>query len=212
MKKPLDFFLASILAVCAGLLAYGFIRYPDAPIRPCGANQFCGKHDRPHSEEQYNGFLAWEEAFVISLPFGFAAGFLLERRNRRRAFQAWERLRVLQSELLPTVEEQRYADAWRGLRRREIVARVLSLPVLLLFGWSLLRVSLPEGGLFAPLPLVFFALAVSSNLWFLFFRCPRCRNRFFITSRTISTFTQCVHCGLRRGTTFKESLRSLTDL
>jgi hypothetical protein len=52
-------------------------------------------------------------------------------------------------------------------------------------------------------------LAVCSNLWYLFFRCPRCGNRFFMTPRMNSAFTECVHCGLKRGATFEQSLAGL---
>lgn len=212
MKNTLDLLLASIVALWVGLLAYGFVRFPDAPIHPCGDSQFCGKRSRPHTEEQYRSFLAWEQAFLISAPFGFAAGFVLVRRSRRRSSAAWDRLRVLQPNLSPAIEQQRYAAAWKDLRRREWVTYALCLPALLWFGWALLQGSVPEGGAFAPLPLALVALFSGAILWCLFFRCPRCGNRYYTSQATVlASSGRCLHCGLRRGATFEQALADLKE-
>jgi len=212
VKYALDFLLASVVALCVGMLVYGFVLYPDAPIHPCGVNQFCGKRDQLRTEEQYRKFVAWEQALLISVPFGFLAGFILERRSRRRASLAWDRLRALQTDQLPIVEEQRYEMAWKDLHRRVVTARVLFLPALLWIGWALFRGSIPEGGLFGPLPLALFALAAGSNLWYLFYRCPRCGNRYFMILTTAWAYSErCIHCDLLRETTFGQALTELKE-
>jgi hypothetical protein len=207
VKNALDFVMGSVVALCMGLFVYGMFRYPDAPIHPCGAG-FCGKGNRPHTEEQYRAFVVWETALLISWPFGFAAAFALERRSRRRAALAWTRLRPLQADLPPMIEEQRYRAAWKDLRRRDWAARTLFLPALMSIGWALSRGSIPEGGAFGSLAL--FTLAVCSNLRYLFFRCPRCSNQYFMIRNVIwGNSGRCIHCGLRRRMTFAQSLVEL---
>jgi hypothetical protein len=210
VKNVLDLSLASIVAVCAGLLAYGLVLYPDAPIHPCGDSQFCGKRNQPHTEQQYRAFLAWEKSLLILAPFGFAAGFVLNRRSQHRSSIDWNRLRALQPDLSRTSEEQRYAAAWKDLRRRELTAHVFLLPPLLWAGWALFQASTPVGGFFAPLPLTLLALFAGSELWSICFRCPRCNKRYYLVQATVSAHSdQCAHCGLRRGATFEQALAEL---
>jgi hypothetical protein len=210
MKNPLDFFLASILALSMGLLVYGFVRFPDAPIHPCGVGQFCGKLNSPHTEEQYQAFIIWVAALIVSVPIGFGAGFLLERRSRRRASLAWERLRPLQAGLPPAIEERRYAEAWKDLRRRGLAQRCCFALFLCWVAWGVLRGSVSGGG--ALLPIALFALAGGSILWRLYFPCPRCGNRFFMSLFNSRGFGErCIHCDLRRGATFTQSLEELRE-
>ena len=197
MKNALDVFLALLVALFVGVFFYGAVRYPDAPYRPCAAGPFCGKGNRPHTEEQYRAFLAWQNTLIISFPFGMAASLLLGRRRRRRASQDWQCLRLVQRDLSPTIEGQRYAAAWKNLRKREIVAQVLAV-------FAVLAVILRAPLLFA---LSVFLLAAGSNLWHLLFRCPRCRHGFIRRQPR----DQCPHCGLRRGTTFEQALAALNE-
>ena len=203
MKSALDIFLASIVALCLSTLVYGLVSFPDAPIRRCGANQFCGKWNKLHTEREYEDFIAWERALFFSFPFGLGASALLARRRRRRASQRWERLSVMQRDLSPAIEERRYAAAWRDLRRRDIAARVSFVLALSSAGWI---AWVADGGFVAAvLPIALFALAAGSSLWFLFFRCPRCDNQVF----TRQSRDRCPRCNLRIGATFEEGLAEL---
>ena len=193
-----------------GVFIYGVVRFPDAPIHPCGVDQYCGKQNQPHTKERFEEFLTWEGALIVAAPFGFGAGFLLERRSRRRKSKAWQQDKGLQAGLSPAIEEQRYAAAWNDLRWRGVAACALSLLLFLWIGWAILQ-PVPASGYLTPLPLTLFALAAASTLWHLYFPCPRCGNRFFMSLTTISSFgKRCIHCDLKRGTTFEASLAELT--
>jgi hypothetical protein len=65
-------FIAVALAVVT--LVYGFITFPDAPIRE-SANGYAGKHGAPHAREHYERFKLWEKAMLASFGLAFVTGF-----------------------------------------------------------------------------------------------------------------------------------------
>lgn len=65
-------FIAVALAVV--MLVYGFITFPDAPIRE-SANGYVGKQGAPHTREHYERFKLWEKAMLASFGLAFVAGF-----------------------------------------------------------------------------------------------------------------------------------------
>ena len=78
MTKLLDavahlFFVAFLI-----FFAYGFVRYPDAPIRPCG-ERYCGKQGQPRTFEDYNGFQFWEGLLPWSFVLAFGGAVYLNR-------------------------------------------------------------------------------------------------------------------------------------
>lgn len=77
-----DWLARAVVAWCLGCLAYGFVHFPDAPYKPCGPRQFCGKYDAPHTRAQYDAFLLWQRTLFLSAPFGMAAGWFLRARRR----------------------------------------------------------------------------------------------------------------------------------
>ncbi len=198
----LDAFLASfgVLFVC--VFAYGFVTYPDAPIRRCGADQFCGKSNRPHTEQEFKEFTSWESMLLASFASAFVAGHLLERRRRRRAPQDLEHLLATQPNLVPAVEEQKYAAAWKDRRRRKLAVLALSLVAL---SAVVLRANgdVPA----APLTIALVALALGAFVWFNLFLCPRCRHQFL----NRQSMGRCHFCGLRLGTSFEGALAELEE-
>jgi hypothetical protein len=209
VKRPLDHALIAIQVLCIGVFVYGFINFPDAPIRPCGVGQFCGKSSALYPEEKYQAFVDWTTALIVSIPFGVASGFLLYWRARRRAARAWERLRIQQTELSPDIEEQRYAKAWKGLRWREIAAWSCLAPLLLWVAWGIVGGWI--SGHNALVPLALFAAFVCAGFWRDQFPCPRCGNRFFAKRTFGGSPKRCSHCDLERGASFEQSLAELRD-
>ena len=64
-------------------MAYGFITYPYAPIKPCDQNMYCDKRHAEHTQAEYEGFRFWERLLFISWPFGMASGYLIRRQKRQ---------------------------------------------------------------------------------------------------------------------------------
>jgi hypothetical protein len=75
-----------IFAVIVLALAYGSIRYPDAPLKRCETPYgyyYCGRYGAIHTAEEYQAFIVWETTFKIVgcaafisflvLTLGFAA-------------------------------------------------------------------------------------------------------------------------------------------
>jgi hypothetical protein len=74
-----------VLAACIGWMAYGFVTYPYAPIKPCGHNVFCDKRHAEYTQAEYEQFRYWEMIFIMSWPFGMASGYVIRRRRRKSA-------------------------------------------------------------------------------------------------------------------------------
>ena len=71
----------TISAVLVSLLAYGLIKFPSVPIRPCGI-QFCSKYGEITTKEMFEAFLFWEKALIVLFIFGFlhrVAGWLFDK-------------------------------------------------------------------------------------------------------------------------------------
>lgn len=70
-----------LLVVCfiTGVFAaitfiYGFVKFPDAPIRET-ITGYAGKTGVPHTREDYEQFLLWEKVTFISFGLTFLLGF-----------------------------------------------------------------------------------------------------------------------------------------
>jgi hypothetical protein len=195
--KALDVFLAAFIVLFVSVFAYGIVNYPDAPIRRCGVDQFCGKSHKLHTEQEFRDFSIWEAMLIYSFVPGFVAGNLLGWRTRRRASHDLEHLLAMQRELSPASEGRRYAAAWKDRRRRRIVAWVLLIPALTAV---ILR---SNTGFPAPLlTTALVALAIGAFLWLNLFLCPRCGHEFLSRQSRV----RCKFCGLRLGMTFEEAL------
>jgi len=48
------------------IFAYGTSRFSDGPISPCGEDRYCGKQGQAHSLEDYDAYVAWERALLLS--------------------------------------------------------------------------------------------------------------------------------------------------
>lgn len=65
-------FVAGLLA--AATLIYGFIRFPDGPIRET-ASRYVGKHGEPHTREDYEQYKLWVKLVIASFGLVFLTGF-----------------------------------------------------------------------------------------------------------------------------------------
>jgi hypothetical protein len=76
---------ACLLAVATGL--YGVYNFPDAPIRQ-GKGVYIGKGGKPHTQEEFEAFILWQQAMFIIFPSAFVLGFgfgiadAMQRRKR----------------------------------------------------------------------------------------------------------------------------------
>jgi hypothetical protein len=86
----------AITAWCIGAFAYGLLRFPDAPYKPCASSEgYCGKFGAPHTEATYEAHKNWERTILISWPFGLAAGaFVGWRRKANKRLQATRETRA----------------------------------------------------------------------------------------------------------------------
>jgi hypothetical protein len=83
MKKPVLHFLPYlIVAWCMGWMAYGFINYPYAPIKPCEHRVYCDKRHNEYTQAEYERFRYWETGLFMSWPFGMASAYVMRRRRR----------------------------------------------------------------------------------------------------------------------------------
>lgn len=55
----------------AAVMLYGFLNFPDAPLRECSAvSGYCGKLGKPHTLEEYQSFRIWESLLIITWLVG----------------------------------------------------------------------------------------------------------------------------------------------
>jgi len=70
----------------AGVLIYGFISFPDAPIRET-VGGYAGKHGAPYTREGYERFKLWEKLIIASFGLSVLSGigaYISEEMSRRR--------------------------------------------------------------------------------------------------------------------------------
>lgn len=85
VRRALTFLVVGYMV---GLLGYGLVRYPDAPIHPCASAGYCGKQGQPHNREEYNRFLTWQSMLEWTWLPGMLVLYILNRgRLRQRRAQ-----------------------------------------------------------------------------------------------------------------------------
>jgi hypothetical protein len=72
-----------IIVWCLGWMAYGFLTYPYAPIKPCGTYTFCDKRHVEQTRQEYERFRYWEMLLFMSWPAGMVSGFVIRKRHRQ---------------------------------------------------------------------------------------------------------------------------------
>jgi len=83
MRKSSRFFAATVIALGFAWFGWGMVKFPDAPIRPCGA-AYCGKQSQPHTQIDFERFHAWETGLMFGWPFVLASfGWLARTRVDR---------------------------------------------------------------------------------------------------------------------------------
>ena len=73
----------TLFVLLAAVMAFGFYRYPAAPIRKVDG-LYVDKQDRPHSAADFERFRAWERVLIASW-IGTAASAGLLRYAKRRS-------------------------------------------------------------------------------------------------------------------------------
>jgi hypothetical protein len=66
------------------LLGYGFVRYPDAPLHPCGVHDYCGKQGQRHTANEFAQFQAWQTMLEWTWIPGMVVLYLLNRDRIRQ--------------------------------------------------------------------------------------------------------------------------------
>jgi hypothetical protein len=84
-------FVYAIAAWCAGCFLYGIIFFVDAPFHestpqsPCVNAAFCGKDGTPHTREEFEAFVAWQNMLILSwlvgLPTMWIASWVSKRQK-----------------------------------------------------------------------------------------------------------------------------------
>jgi hypothetical protein len=82
-------------AWCAGCFLYGAIFFVDAPLRgtnpqrPCVNAEFCGKDGTPHTREEFEAFVVWQNVLILSwligLPTMWIAGWVSKQQKAASA-------------------------------------------------------------------------------------------------------------------------------
>lgn len=62
---------------------YGIWKFPDAPIRPCGENRYCGKYGKAHSVEDFRDYNRWEIFNMISIPSAIFLALFNDRMKKK---------------------------------------------------------------------------------------------------------------------------------
>ena len=73
-----------LLAGATGL--YGVYKLPDAPLRKTESG-YAGKGGKPHTQEEFEAFILWQQVMFIVFPSAFVLGFaywMMEARQRRQ--------------------------------------------------------------------------------------------------------------------------------
>jgi hypothetical protein len=88
-------FVYAIGAWCAGCFLYGIIFFVDAPFhenipqRPCVNAEFCGKDGTPHTREEFEAFVVWQNVLILSwlvgLPTMWIASWVSKRQKAASA-------------------------------------------------------------------------------------------------------------------------------
>jgi hypothetical protein len=60
--------------IAAGILVYGIIAFPDAPVRQT-ASGYIGKHGAPYTQNGYDRFRLWEKLMMTTFGFALLTGF-----------------------------------------------------------------------------------------------------------------------------------------
>jgi hypothetical protein len=74
----------TLLAVFLCVFFYGFVMYPDAPIKPCGEAAYCGRGGTLRSEAEFRAFRRWEVTFVVTVMIVIPSGFFLSRYKKKK--------------------------------------------------------------------------------------------------------------------------------
>jgi hypothetical protein len=76
--------LVGTMVIAIAVFFYGFLRYPDAPLHACGTPAgYCGKWGKPHTADDYHGFIVWQRTLFLVWPFAMIAGFILYRNKSK---------------------------------------------------------------------------------------------------------------------------------
>jgi hypothetical protein len=55
----------SMSVLLGAIMIYGFVKFNDAPIKPCEKHVYCGKGGRAHTIDEYEAFRQWETLLIV---------------------------------------------------------------------------------------------------------------------------------------------------
>jgi hypothetical protein len=80
----------ALWAWCMGCFLYGFIFFIDAPFHentpqtPCVKAEFCGKGGMPHTRQEFESFVVWQNMLLLSFLFGVPTMFVSQWISKRQ--------------------------------------------------------------------------------------------------------------------------------
>jgi len=80
MKQLWKILAGIVIAIMLGYFAYGLVRFPDAPIHPCGENRYCGKQGQPRTVEDYRAHQMWQTGLMWGWPLGIVVLVLIKKK------------------------------------------------------------------------------------------------------------------------------------
>ena len=79
MKTVVGYLLKFVLTFTFIFFFYGFVKYPDTPIRPCLENKYCGKSGKFYTATDFENNKLWQTVNMVSFPVSFLLLFINER-------------------------------------------------------------------------------------------------------------------------------------
>jgi len=82
--RVLNYICITLIVIVVLIMAFGIIKWPDAPIRQTPAGGFVGKTGVAHTSEDYELFNLWLKSLLVSFPLAFAVNFIAVIAKRKR--------------------------------------------------------------------------------------------------------------------------------
>jgi hypothetical protein len=87
MKEKLDYLARRTVFIFPIFFLCGLVLFPDAPINPCGENQYCGKQYQPRTREDYELYRWWSSISPWLLALFFLSMSYVNRKEFNNIFK-----------------------------------------------------------------------------------------------------------------------------
>ena len=77
MWKLFKYFAIGVFAFAMIWFLSGIMRFPDAPIKICGEETYCGKQGQTHTKQDFEAFQFWQSSLFVTHPLGILMAILL---------------------------------------------------------------------------------------------------------------------------------------